>query len=615
MTLATPTALFLLALAAPVALLYLLKVRWPQVPVSGDIFWERIFEEKKHRSLWRRLRHPVSLLVQLALLLLLVFAVAEPFFPWEAQEARRVVLVLDNSASMNADDGGGPRLGRVRERAAGVLDALRFRDEAALVAAGTQPQVLCGMTGDRRTLRAALAAVPATDGPTRVVEAVALARRLLVGDANGRVVVVSDGCFEGAKRLAESADVRLIAVGRPVGNVGITQFQARRSLRDVTGYEILVEVKNYSEEAVECRVDLDLNGTLVDVLALQLPPGGGHREVLEKASAEGGRLTARLDRPDALAADNQAWALLPPRQPLPVTLVTRSDRFGDLYVEKALEANPLVQQPLTVVPQAPGAAADRTVTVFHHRVPKRLPPGPLFVIDPIEPCDLWEMGGPLQTPVVGDVERDSPLLTNVRLENVQLIEAHKITPRGAARALVRSVEGEPLYLAFDRPEGKVLVLTVNLDQSELPLRTAFPILAGNALTWLAGYRDELREAVPTGAVVEVALPTAAGELQLWAPDGRARRLPGGGTQVTVGPLDQCGVWRIAADADGPAVAEVACNLASAQESNLRPTETWEEQPEPPVGGLLWKPVWFYLVCAAWLLAAVEWLLYQRRWLS
>jgi hypothetical protein len=70
--------------------------------VSTVIFWRQIFDEKKPRSLWQRLRHLISLLVQLALLVLLVTALAEPFFSWEAQSAQRIILVLDNSASMNA---------------------------------------------------------------------------------------------------------------------------------------------------------------------------------------------------------------------------------------------------------------------------------------------------------------------------------------------------------------------------------------------------------------------------------------------------------------------------------------------------------------------------------
>src|SRR5919109_732267 len=98
MNLANPAALLWAFLAVPVVIFYILKIRLRRVPVSTTLFWRQVFEEKRPRSLWQRLRHLLSLLVQLALLLLLVFALAQPFFAWEANEARRVVLVVDNSA-------------------------------------------------------------------------------------------------------------------------------------------------------------------------------------------------------------------------------------------------------------------------------------------------------------------------------------------------------------------------------------------------------------------------------------------------------------------------------------------------------------------------------------
>ena len=104
MSFANPTALLWALLAVPVVVFYVLKIRLKRVPVSTVIFWRQLFDEKRPRSLWQRLRHLVSLLVQMALLGLMVAALAEPFFSWEVLSARRVVLVLDNSASMNATD-------------------------------------------------------------------------------------------------------------------------------------------------------------------------------------------------------------------------------------------------------------------------------------------------------------------------------------------------------------------------------------------------------------------------------------------------------------------------------------------------------------------------------
>ena len=147
--------------------------------MSTVIFWRQIFDEKKPRSLWQRLRHLISLLGAARLVVPVGRALAEPFFSWEINQARRVVLVIDDSASMNATDVAPNRLSRAKDEGLAIIEGLRERDEMAIVAAGTQPRVVCGLTGHQRTLREALTAVTGSDGPTRVSEAVALARRLV----------------------------------------------------------------------------------------------------------------------------------------------------------------------------------------------------------------------------------------------------------------------------------------------------------------------------------------------------------------------------------------------------------------------------------------------------
>src|SRR6185312_13322749 len=143
MSLANPTALLWLALAIPVVIFYILKIRLKRVPVSTVIFWRQIFDEKKPRTLWQRLRHVASLLVQLAFLALLVAALTEPFLASEARNARRVILIVDNSASMNAADVEPSRLIKARDEAHRIIRGLRARDEMAIIAAGAQPRVVC----------------------------------------------------------------------------------------------------------------------------------------------------------------------------------------------------------------------------------------------------------------------------------------------------------------------------------------------------------------------------------------------------------------------------------------------------------------------------------------
>jgi hypothetical protein len=622
MNLANPSGLLWASLAIPIVIFYILKIRLRRVPVSTVLFWRQIFEEKKPRSLWQRLRHLLSLLVQLAFLALLVGALAQPFFSWEVDAARRVVLVIDNSASMNATDVEPTRLAKAKEIGQGVITGLRARDQMAIVAAGTTPQVVCGLTGHQGTLRERLEAVPATDGPTRVAEAVELARRLIADEKaeqkHVRVIVLTDGCAKDMEATAATENVQVAAVGQRTGNVGISAFQVRRSLLDPIGYEILAEVVNQSDEPVKCRFQIQLNDDTIEVVPLDLEANGKWSQVFEKTSADGGQLTASIDRADALAADNKAVALLPKREFQPVILVSEN---GNLFLEKVLEANPLVKLKVSRKPLG-GAPPPGTIVVYHRQVPKVLPPGPAFVIEPSNDCDLWQVGEKLQNPLVAQQDKDSPLMAHIRLDNVLMPEARKLkfTPAaGKPQVLAGALTGEPLLCAFERPEGKVLVLTVNLDRGDLPLRTAFPILATNALAWFAGGRGELHEALAAGAVTEVALPEKQGEeFLLRSPDGQTRKLPPGVKRTTIGPLDRCGVWAVVlAPAGASPVQEIACNLANRAESDLRTPESLSSSgvEQAAALGFTGRPLWFYLLAAAWLLAAVEWYLYQRRWIS
>ena len=622
MSLATPFALAWAALTVPIVVFYILKIRLRQAPVSTTIFWQQIFDEKRPRSLWQQLRHWLSLLVQIIWCILLVLALAEPYFNWEILQARRLILVIDNSASMNATDVSPTRLDAAKKAANLLVASLRFRDEVAVITAGTQPQVVCGLTGHERTLQTAIGSISRTDGPTRVPEAIELGKRLLGDAKHGQVILYSDGGFAGSEKLAEDKLVRLEAMGSKTSNVGITNFQVRRSLLDPVGYEILVEVVNASTEAAPCRLDLDLNGNPVDVFPLTLKAGEVWSQTLEKTSVDGGHLTARLAPDDALAADNQAAAILPKRTTQKVLLISP----GNLFLQKALEANPLVE--LKAAKELPKQYASGVIHVFHRHVPKQLPRGLVLVIDPIEGCDYWQVAGPLENPIVTKQDVDSPLMRHVRLDNIILPQARKLVPRAGTQTLVGAVEGDPLYFSFEEPGRKLLVLTVNLDEGDLTFRTAFPIMVTNALGWFAGQSGELRESLVAGAISEIELPArekSAPALVLRSPSGKDRPLPTIGAKISVGPLDEVGIWTITeqpeaaakADTTKEPILELACNLATKAESDLGVPETWRSESVVPVAAASWfvRPIWFYLAACAWVLAIGEWFLYQRRWIS
>jgi len=552
MTFANPLALLWGLLAVPVALLYWRRVRLRRETVATGMFWERVFVEDRVRQWWQRWRHGVSLAVQTAVLLLLVLALAEPLIP----PPGRTVIVLDDSASMSAADVSPSRLARAKEAAVQVVGRLRECDRAAVLAAGDAVGASCGLSADRELLLAAIDQVPATQGASRVEDAVRVARTILAGAPRARIIVLSDAGFDGAETLAEAEDIELVRVGTPADNLAVSRLVARRSLAEPAKCEVLAEVTGFAAGPVGAELEILHDDRPLDRLAIRVPTDGRWQQTFELSTPGGGRLVARVEPRDAYPADNEKAVVLP-RGGVRRVVLGGENRF----VEAALRANAGVE--LSVA----GDPADRkgeSVAVFTGQVPWRSPEGPTIVVGPLGPCDLWRVGEPLSDAVVAGQDWQSPVTADVPLVETALPGARSVELSDGARALARSLawnaEQAPLVIAIERPGGRVVLIASPLESGILPLSSAFPVLMANAVDWVAGTGDE----GPSGS----------------------------------GPLD---------------AAETAA-LDERPEADLRvPADLGVdvEQFVVPGPGV---PPWLVLVLLAAVLFAAEWCFTQRRWL-
>src|SRR5947208_2732977 len=80
--------------------LYILKLRRRPVPVPFSPLWTRVLRDKEATSLFSRLKRLWSLLLQLILLALLVWALGDPRTAVEQVKGRNLVVLVDTSASM-----------------------------------------------------------------------------------------------------------------------------------------------------------------------------------------------------------------------------------------------------------------------------------------------------------------------------------------------------------------------------------------------------------------------------------------------------------------------------------------------------------------------------------
>lgn len=654
MSFLAPAALALAALLPVVIAMYLLKLRRVDQVVPSVYLWRRTIRDVEANAPWQRLRRNLLLFLQLLFLAAMVLALARPF-TWRAGIASQAaIFILDVSASMAATDVTPNRLEAAKSQAIQLINGLPEGARITVIAAGEGAQVLVASTQDRRVAHQAIEGIRPTNGRGDLTTALQLASAIAARQPDTEIVILSDGRAILPQNLTVKGRLRYL----PAGISGENQAISLLSLEPAPGAGLtaFAQVTNYGETAVKRRLEFYADGTLLNAYSLELP-ARGQRAVLAGDLPPVASIEARLttlecpgdprgDCPqDALPLDDRAWAVHRITRPAAVTLVTRGNRF----LETALALLPNLEVTLALPEEydpsgETGPAPD--LTIFDAVLPaEELPAGGLFFVAPPRSTELFTITGTVDQPQPRPVNPEDPLLTNISLSGINILDATEIPLPDWARPVIvgDTTEGSsPLLFAGEVEGRRAAVLAFDLHHSDLPLNLSFPLLLANLTGWLAPGQDcalpasglpgeeetlinapciggsELPAQILPGEAVSFTPPLEAGEITLTRPDGWRARVALEGGQVVLGDLQQLGIYHL--DWGTGARVSFAANLFLPGESDIQPRDnlplTGDEGsaggPSPQQARQEW---WRALAFLALAFLLAEWLVYQRTTLA
>ncbi|MEZ6018209.1 MAG: VWA domain-containing protein [Planctomycetota bacterium] len=625
MNFAAPLLLGLGALAAPIVVLYILKVRRRDVRVPYLRLWEQLVVDTKARSLFKRLKRLYSLLLQLLILASLVLAIAQPDFDLKSNEKESIVLLLDCSASMlTVEDGaeGAPDRARFElmlERAREFVEGRSREDEMLIAAVSDRVDVLVPFNRSKLRLREALARVVPTKRALDVAAGLAFAREVTADRAAPVVLFLSDGnAGTVPKALEGQTNASFVPIGATRENAAILRFTARKNESLGTDY-LLAVLKNFGAEALETRLELSRDGNVIAVEPIQLPPGEEVSWSKKLTLDEGGTLRLALDHKDAFSVDDEAFAVVRPVRLRKIGLVVAEEDQAAPFLVAFQAMIELVSEAsffTTVAQYATMTELRREadITICVGVVPEGLPArGNLILMDtPIPDFLPATESGRDPKPTVWDWDREHLLNRYLNYRDLPIPPARIVQLEGG-EALVTGYDG-PLISAFDLTERRVVHIGFDMTAELFPFRLAFPMLLRNAIAWFEAEEDVLFE--PTyapGATISPlrritdAAPTvtflrddAPVEVALAPQEGR----------FYFADTEQPGAYVFRIDERNyPA----AVNLFDPLESDLAPSEaTGDALAGTAHRSLFNRDLWALLAALGLALWALEWVTFHRR---
>ncbi len=642
----------ILAMVPPaIVALYFLKLKRRPVEVPSTYLWKRSIEDLHVNSIWQRLKNNLLLLLQLLVLLLAAFALLRPHWRGEELIGNRFVLLVDNSASMQATDVAPSRLDEAKRQALEVIDQMESGDSAMVVsfsdAAGTRVEQT--FTDNRAELARAIESIQPTPRRTDIIEALRVAAGLAnpgrsssditdyqVAEARpATLLIFSDGCFDEVQGFELG---NLEPVYHPIGdpkpaNVGIAAFSVGKNEVQPQRLQAFARLENSGPEDVDVSVEMLLDGVLKNYDTLRVPAGEGRGVAFPLTPIDSGVLHLKVKTRDHLAVDDEAWCPVNRPRRAKVLVVTAGNEklLGALTTQAAADlAEVTVESPAYLAtPEYEALASSRSldVIVYDRCQPEEMPQANTWFIGAVPPppkpppgqegakvepdadadepdgaVRWWKAGESVVLPGIIDTDISHPLMRWLDLGNVRIAEGTPLEYPPGGSVLIDTDAGPMLVIApREGFEDAVLGFLVAVYQQRdeegsyqgllgWPIRASFPAFVMNLLQYFGDRQlGQGGGTVLPGGTVRLDSLAGGAEISVRAPDGETVKLAEqSGARISFADTDALGVYEVLRGGD--VVERFAVNLTHPSESDIAPRQTVQLGFEKVEGQSAWETV-------------------------
>ncbi len=468
----SPWGLLGLIAVPTILLLYILKQKREKLAVSSLILWRQVLLDMQARTPWQKLRKNLLMFLQLLAALLIVLALAGMALQLGARPQESVILVVDSSLSMSSADIQPTRLDAAKKDAVRYINELSKDSLVTVVSIGREAGVLLYASSAKDEIIKSIEAIEQTYSYLDLTRTEELILSLKRQDPGAVVVLFGDKPVR-----VGSEEVQFSNYRKQNDNLAIIRFTHTRAGDQITGMSI---IRNQGNTETEVSVSLYGDDKFLDSKRINISGNEIQTVWWRGIPSTAKTLRCVIDTEDILEADNFAYDTVSSDETVKVLLVTK----GNLFLEKVISLIEGVELVRTL-PEEITEYKGYDLYIMDGTIPEVLPgDGNIVIFDP-HPNSMFPVGGWMDTPGVRGVEHPVfQYLDNIRFS----IGRTRILEKTELFESLMEYNGNPIIMEGQVQNTRILVFGFNLYETDLPLRSEFPVIMSNILSEYAPKR-------------------------------------------------------------------------------------------------------------------------------
>lgn len=472
-------------------LIYIIKPKFQERPVTSTFIWKLARKYKKKTLPWQ-ISNLLLFFVQLLVIGAVSLILARPVVITQDGAAEKVVI-LDASASMMVEEKDGIRFEKAKKQIMELADKMEDHGKMTVILAGSESRVLIERSDSEQWIKAMVESADCSYGEENLNEALLHAEQILRQNPGAAVYLFTD------KEHEDAGSIQVVNVAEEAWNVAILQADAGKSGNMDVIFN--TELASYGMDTTATVVlyvdgvlaDAQLVGLMEDTPAMVEFNTWGIREYEEAK--------IYVEAADAIPADNEYRLFNKAQADYEVLLVSDEPAFfetallvcDNISITTVASLDELDQGAQwvngAVKENIPGSGYD--LYIYDSTVPKQLPEdGAVWMICPdwVPKGVTFELGERITAEAYLQVAPDSgsdvfsAISREVAVDDVYINEYVEISSVLGLETIY-TCNGSPVILAGECKNARAVVFAFPLDASNLALRIAFPALIYNMLNY------------------------------------------------------------------------------------------------------------------------------------